>query len=52
MTTHKALHPRDIIGELYMSRKEGLRGVDNSDDSVDTLIRRLEKNIERLITAT
>ena len=27
MTMHKALHPRDDVDRLYMSRKEGGRGL-------------------------
>ena len=54
MTMHKALHPRDDIDRLYLSRKEGGRGLASIEDSVDALIR-LEDNIEKhegLIRAT
>ena len=42
---------------LYVSRKEGRRGLPTIEDSIDTLIRRLEDKIlknskERLITST
>ena len=51
MTMHKVLHPRyDVV-----SRKEGGRGLACVEDSVDTLIQRLEDYIEKheggLITA-
>ena len=56
MTMHKALHPRDNIDRLYVSRKEGGRGLASIEDSVDVLIQRLEDNIEKpeggLITAS
>ena len=52
MTMHKALHPRDDVNILYMSRKEG-RSI---EDSVDASIQRLEDYIDkregRLITDT
>ena len=52
---HKTLHPRDDVDRLYVSRKEGGRGLASIEDSVDTSIQRLENNIEkhegRLITA-
>ena len=55
MTMHKALHPRDDINRLYVSRKEGGRGFDFIEDSVDASIKRLEDYIEKhergLITA-
>ena len=56
MTMHKALHPRDDVDRLYVSRKEGGRGLASNEDSVDTSIHRLEKYIQKheggLITAT
>ena len=56
MTMHKALHPRDDIGRLYVSRKERGRGLASIEDNVDTLILQLKDYIEkhggRLITAT
>ena len=55
MTMHKALHPRNDVDILYVSRKGG-RGFASIEDSIDTLIQRLEDYIEkrrgRLITAT
>ena len=55
MTMHKALHPRDDFGRLYVRRKEGGRGLVSIEDSVDTSIQRLEDYIEKhergLITA-
>ena len=56
MTMHKALHPRDDVDRLYVSRKEGGRGLYSTEDSVDASIQRLEDYIEKneggLITAT
>ena len=55
MTMHKALHPRDDVDRLYVSRKEGGRGLTSIEDSVDTSIHRLENYIQKhegLITAT
>ena len=55
MTTHKALYPRDDVDSLYVSRKEGGRGLASTEDSVDASILRLEDYIEKyeegLITA-
>ena len=51
---HKALHPRDDVDRLYVSRKEGGSGLASNEDCVDALI--VEDYIERhkrgLITAT
>ncbi len=56
MTMHKALHPRDDFDRLYVSRKEGGRGLASIEDSVDASIQRLEDYIQKheggLITAT
>ena len=43
MTMHKALHPRDDVESLYVSKKERGRGI----DSVDVWIQRLEDKIEK-----
>ena len=55
MTMHKALHPRDDVDRLYVSRKEGGRGLASIEDSVNASIQRLEDYIEKhervLITA-
>ena len=54
MTIHKALHPRDDVDTLYVSRKGG-KELASIADSIDASIRRLEarrKRGERLITAT
>ena len=52
---HKDLHPRDDVDRLYISRKDGGRGLASIEDSVDALIQRLEDYIQkrdgRLITA-
>ena len=52
---HKALHPSDNVDRLYVSRKEGGRGLASIEDSVDASIQRLEDYIQKhdrgLITA-
>ena len=35
ITMHKALHLRDDVGRLYVLGKEGGRGPDSIEDSVD-----------------
>ena len=35
MTMHKTIHPRDDVDRLYVSRKEGRRGLVSIEDSVD-----------------
>ena len=56
MTMRKALHPRDDIDRLYVSRREGGRGLASIEDSVDASIQRLEDHKQkrggRLISAT
>ena len=47
MTMHKALHPRDDVDRLYVSRKEGGRGLTSIEDTVDESIQRLEDYIEK-----
>ncbi len=42
---HKVSHPRDDVYRLYVSRKEGERGLASIEDSVD------EKYVGGLITA-
>ena len=53
---NKALHLRDDIDRLYVSRKEGERGLASTEDCVDAPIRRLEDYIKmyrgRLITTS
>ena len=52
---HKALHPRDDFDRLYVSRKEGGRGLNSIEDSVDASIRLkdyIEKHERGLVTAT
>ena len=55
MTMHKALHSRDDVDRLYVSRREGGRGLASIENSLDTSIQRLEDYIQkcrgRLITA-
>ena len=47
MTMHKALHPRDDVDRLYVSRKEGGGGLAGIEDTVDASIQRLEDYIEK-----
>ena len=47
MTMHKALHPRDDVNRLYVSRKEGGRGLASIEDTVDASIQRLKNYIEK-----
>ena len=44
---HKALHPRDDVNRLYVSRKERGRGLASIEDTVDESIQRLEDYIEK-----
>ena len=46
MTIHKALHSRDDVDRLYVSRKKGGRGLASIEDSVDASIQRHEDDIE------
>ena len=52
---HKALHPRDDVDRLYVSRKERGRKLASIEDSVDASIQQREDDIEKheggLITA-
>ena len=56
MTMYKALHPRHDVDRLYVSRKEGGRGLASIEDNVDASIQRLKDYIQEheggLITAT
>ena len=56
MTMQKNLHPRDDVDRLYVSSKEGGRGVASIEDSVDASIQRLKDYIQKhereLITTT
>ena len=56
MTMHKAMQPRDAVDRLYVSRRDGGRGVASIEDNVDVPIQRLEvykeKRGGRLITHT
>ena len=47
MNMHKALHPRDGVDRLYVTRKEGGRGLDSIEDSGISMIQRLEYYIEK-----
>ena len=44
---HKALHPRHDVDRLYVSRKEGGRGLASIEESVDASIQRLEDYIQK-----
>ena len=43
MTMHKALHPRDDVDRLYVSRKEGKGGLTSSENCVDATLQRLKE---------
>ena len=45
MTMYMALHPRDNVDRLYVSRKEGGRGLASIEDSVDASIQRFKDYI-------
>ena len=47
MTLRKALHPRDDVDRLYVSRMEGERCLATTEDSVDASIQRLEDYIQK-----
>ena len=47
MTMHRALHPKDDVDRLYVSRKEGGSGLGSIEDSVDASIQSLEDYIEK-----
>ena len=47
MTMHEALHPRDDVDRLYVSRKEIGRGLAGIEDTGDASIQRLEDYIEK-----
>ena len=47
MMMHKVLHPRDDIDTLYLSRKEGGRGLARIEDSVHASIQGLEDYIKK-----
>ena len=47
MTRHKALHLRDDVDRLYVSRKEGGRELASIEDTVDSSIQQLEDYIEK-----
>ena len=44
---YKALHHCDDVDRLYVSRKEGGRGLACIEDSVDALIQRIEDYIQK-----
>ena len=43
----KALHPRDDVERLYVSRKEGGRRLASIEDSIDASIQRLEDYLQK-----
>ena len=44
---YKALHPRAEVDKLYVSRKEGGRGIASIEDSIDESIQRFEDYIQK-----
>ena len=42
MIMHKALYPTDDVDRLYVSRKEGGRGLASIEDSVDASMQRFD----------
>ena len=44
---HKALHPREDVDILYVSRREGGRGLTSIEDSVDASLQWLKDYIEK-----
>ena len=46
ITIHKALPPTDDVDRLYVSRKEGERGLASIEDTVDASIRTTRETIE------
>ena len=49
MTMHKALHPRDDVDRLYVSRKEGGRGAATRHETENTMNNRMTINRETKI---
>ena len=47
INVHKALHPRRDGDRLYVSRKEGGRGLASIEERVDASIQRLKDYIEK-----
>ena len=47
MTMQKALHPRDGVDKLYVSRKEGGRVLASTEDSVDASLQQFEDYREK-----
>ena len=47
LTMHRSLHPRDDVDRLYVSRKQGGRGLASIKNSVDASIQRLEDYSEK-----
>ena len=46
MMMHKELHPRNDVDRLYVSSKEGGKGLDSIEDSIDASIQ-LENYVEK-----
>ena len=51
MSIRKALHTRDDIDRLYVSRKEGRRGLTSIEDCIKEPVNYIKICRERLITA-
>ena len=52
MTMYKALHPRDDVDRLSVLRREGEKRIATIEDSVNTLIKRLEDHIQKRVRKT
>ena len=48
MPMHKALHPRDNVDRLYVSRKEGERGLTSIENTIDASIQWVEEYIKKV----
>ena len=46
---HNALHPRDDVDRLYVSKKKGGREIASIQDSVDTSIQRLKDYFKKRV---
>ena len=47
MTMYKALYPRDDVNRLYVSRKDGERGLASIEDSIDATTPGLHRKARR-----
>ena len=49
MMMHNGLHPRDDIGRLYVSRKEGERRLARSEECKHATIQRFKEYTKKLV---